>query len=1174
MRNLRTILSLMALSLLACACLPDVEFPVQSQENLLTATIGGDPATKTSLSTEEDNYSKVLWSKGDQIGVFVNGEPNLYTYTLVSGAGRSEAVFSGFGTGASYIAVYPCTAVTGLNGETVSIDLPSEQTHVQGSFGNGSNPMVAVSNTTDLPFRNLCAVLKVSMTGHHYVTSLVFRPNDENVKVAGPATISLADPDHPVLTVSNQGCDSLMLNTGGVMLDDETPTDFYLVLPAQTYKGGFTVRVNTNTGYMDKKLNTDITLERARKYDARPFVVKLDVGVEPSSVLEGSGTETDPFRIASLGDLLLMQGAVNAAGTIKSINGGVVAANSAYYLLTDDIDLSPVCGAASGKSWTPIGNLYESDENKFFGYFDGRGHRVYNLYVKWKTPGSGVIPTTYVGLFGQSKRGEIKNLTVDGAIDAEYSFAGLIAGLADRVSDCIAEGSIAATGGGGIVGVTDNSEGAFISHCINRASISVPYSEAGGITGRCWTVYITDCINEGDVSASRSWGGGIGGIIGYLNAGGVYNCTNKGAISGCSFIGGLVGEALQASQIYNCLNTGEIIGRDLVGGICGYLNATNALWQNKLTTLANCLNVGTVTHPESDEAVPGPFGALVGFSGINQESWYLPEEYYYALVKNSWWLYDEASGKGMKEGVGTSTGQVINIAPLTLSQLAGVQDDLNAGACDLKTELSEPLAGWELDEEKGYPVLTDLPAQKPGNESAVFLVSPESLEVLALGGKVQVNVTSSLDYQLGNLPDWIQEETVQTYETQPHSKTHSFKILANDGEEARAGAICFVNAEGTTKQVVVNQTAPYLTVSESPVMFTEFGGTVRVVVLSSIKWQAFADADWLTAEPAAGEGDGTVSLRAAGNETAFARGASVTVRSADGTLIRTIPIVQSGKNESDSGDWKTRPFYHQSLAMRFTATWCGWCPRMSRSISRAQELYPDKIIHLAIHGDGSKLDFVAEPPLHVQYHITGRPSGIVDGRVAVSNTEVEVASAVFVNAVKETEEVYGTSSGAAIRSSVFNQAVTVNVDAYFKTAGDYKITVLLLEDSIIEEQEDYENGHHEQYVHNHIARVALTDVLGDAFAISEDLSQKHFNYSATVPSNYDVSNMRVLVYIQKAFGSAPRIQSGNYGDYYVDNCAVVKLGDDLPLVLEGGGGGSSGGDGGGNEDIIPGSEIK
>lgn len=1172
MKNLRIIPSIAVLTLLACACLPDVELPLQPQENLLTATIGSDPATKTSLSTEEDNYSKVLWTKGDQLGVFVDGVPNLYTYTLVSGAGRSEAVFSGFGTGASYIAVYPCTAVTGLSGETVSVDLPLEQAFTNGSFGNGSNPMVAVSNNTALPFRNLCAVLKVSMTGHHNVTSLVFRPNDKNVKVAGPATISLADPDHPVLTVSEGGCDSLVLNTGVVMLDDETPTDFYLVLPAQTYKGGFTVRVNTVTGYMDKRLDTDITLERARKYDARPFAVKLDVGVDPSSVLEGGGTEKHPFLIRSLDDLLLMQGAVNAAGKVKSANGGVVEANTAYYLLTDDIDLSPVCSAPAGKSWTPIGNLYESDENKFFGFFDGGGHRISNLYIKWKTPASGVIPTTYVGLFGQSKNGEIKNLTVDGEIDAEYSYAGLIAGFADRVVNCIAEGSIEALGGGGIVGMTDNSSGAIISHCINRASIVTDSGEIGGITSRCWVVYIVDCVNEGDLSIRWGWGGCVGGMIGYLNAGGVYNCTNKGMISGVSSIGGIAGEALQASQIYNCLNAGDIIGRDKVGGICGYLSAMNAMWLNEPTTVANCLNVGTVIHSESDGVVPEQFGALVGFNGISDESWWDPEEKRFALVKNSWWLYDEASGKGMKEGVGTSTGQIVNIAPLTLSQLGGVQDALNAGAFGLETPLSEPLAGWELDEEKGYPVLTDLPAQKPGEETAVFSVSEESFQVLAYGGSVQVTVLSSLDYQVESLPGWIQEESVQHYENQPHKRTFVFKILANDGESARRGAIRFINTAGTPKEIVVNQSAPYLTVSESPLVFTEFGGTVRVVVLSSIGWQAFTDASWLSVTPAAGEGDGTVSVRAAGNETSLARGASVSVRSADGSIIRTIPIVQSGKSGSGSGDWENRPFYHQSLAMRFTATWCGWCPRMNRTISRAQELYPDKIVHLAIHGGGSNLDFLAGEPLHVQYMITGRPSGIVDGRVFVDNGDVEPTAARFVQAARETEEVYGTSSGVAIRSSVFNQAATVNVDAYFKTAGDYRITVLLLEDGIIDEQEDYENGHHAQYVHNHIARVALTEILGEAVTVSEDLSQRSFSYSATVPSYCDVSNMRVLVYIQKAFGSTPRIQSFNYGDYYVDNCAVVKLGDDLPLMLEGGGGGGS--EGGGNEDIIPGSEIK
>ena len=94
--------------------------------------------------------------------------------------------------------------------------------------------------------------------------------------------------------------------------------------------------------------------------------------------------------------------------------------------------------------------------------------------------------------------------------------------------------------------------------------------------------------------------------------------------------------------------------------------------------------------------------------------------------------------------------------------------------------------------------------------------------------------------------------------------------------------------------------------------------------------------------------------------------------------------------------------------------------------------------------------------------------------------------------------------------------------------------------------------------------------------LNNDLSEKRFSYSATIPSSCNPANMRVLVYIEKKFGSAPRIQTKDYGDYYVDNCATVELGNPLPLALVGGSGGSGGGggNGGGNEEIIPGSEIK
>ena len=140
MKNLRILLSLMALSLLTGACLPNTELPVRPNENRLTATIGDAPTTRTTLSPEEDGVSKVYWSEEDKIGVYVDGDPNKYVYRLVDGAGTKKAVFSGFGSGASYIAVYPETVVSGLSGDSVSLTLPAEQHYTRGTFENGSHP--------------------------------------------------------------------------------------------------------------------------------------------------------------------------------------------------------------------------------------------------------------------------------------------------------------------------------------------------------------------------------------------------------------------------------------------------------------------------------------------------------------------------------------------------------------------------------------------------------------------------------------------------------------------------------------------------------------------------------------------------------------------------------------------------------------------------------------------------------------------------------------------------------------------------------------------------------------------------------------------------------------------------------------------------------------------------
>jgi thiol-disulfide isomerase/thioredoxin len=63
--------------------------------------------------------------------------------------------------------------------------------------------------------------------------------------------------------------------------------------------------------------------------------------------------------------------------------------------------------------------------------------------------------------------------------------------------------------------------------------------------------------------------------------------------------------------------------------------------------------------------------------------------------------------------------------------------------------------------------------------------------------------------------------------------------------------------------------------------------------------------------------------------------------------------------------------------MRFTADWCGYCPAMASNIAKAQELYPDKVEAIHIHGTSSGLIFNEYSALDKLYGIDGYPTGIM-----------------------------------------------------------------------------------------------------------------------------------------------------------------------------------------------------
>lgn len=247
--------------------------------------------------------------------------------------------------------------------------------------------------------------------------------------------------------------------------------------------------------------------------------------------------------------------------------------------------------------------------------------------------------------------------------------------------------------------------------------------------------------------------------------------------------------------------------------------------------------------------------------------------------------------------------------------------------------------------------------------------------------------------------------------------------------------------------------------------------------------------------------------------------------------------------------WQNGDFIHHSLGMRFTATWCGWCPYMNESFIKARQKLGEKYNYVMLHASSSALPFSGTATLVSQYEISGYPTGIVDGRRRVGNsTDTDAVSNTIANYVQETENNYPVVTAAAVKSSLNGRALSLDVDVYVKLAETYKITVFLIEDGVIAYQADNGSGAHSDYVHDKIARMSLTDARGDEFVITQNNTIKSFSYNVDIPAGYNIDNMSVLVFVQRKFGNQQVLQtSSGYGDYYIDNSRIVPLGQEAAL---------------------------
>ncbi len=267
--------------LLTCVILPVILSCIQEDfrdgyhEVDLTARMEMEPETRTTLSGLDGGKYYPLWSKGDKIAVYVDGNAEYESFFLTSGEGTVAATFSGNKKGGSYVALYPDEIAATMSKNTVSLVLPNTQEYSENSFGQGSFPMIANGGSDgNLKFMNLCSVLKISMTGKGTIRSITVKSNNKSVYLSGPATVRTDYSDVPELVMSDNGLNSIKLECGGVELSKTSC--FYMVVPAQKYIGGLTIEIDAYTEKVIKIIESDLVFERSQIREVKGLTLESE----------------------------------------------------------------------------------------------------------------------------------------------------------------------------------------------------------------------------------------------------------------------------------------------------------------------------------------------------------------------------------------------------------------------------------------------------------------------------------------------------------------------------------------------------------------------------------------------------------------------------------------------------------------------------------------------------------------------------------------------------------------------------------------------------------------------------------------------------------------------------------------------------------------------------------
>ena len=366
------------------------------------------------------------------------------------------------------------------------------------------------------------------------------------------------------------------------------------------------INIVQNSGLIEKaKIAIDKHNKEAKKEQyvidsEKESIEEVESGIKVEKVtdefpgiLEGKGTEEEPFTINSIEDFIAFADEVKKG---NDYNGKMVMLGLSLdfnsvksYVDPYRTDYEQYGYKGELKQALTIGEGFKPITSSFKGTFDGKNNKIINLYINTEKNNIALFINNYgiiknLGIekgyiraetyasslvLENKKEGIIENCNSSANVLGIAGLGGIVGNNLGTIDSCYNEGKVETRKAGWIYGGIAYKNSGIIKNCSNKGRIVGSY-ESGGIVGAN-SGTISNCSNSQNLELNKISGYEKGGIAG-INGGKIECCYNSGVIyaSGTASAG-IVGR--NAGTISSCYNTGNIQVNSgstyYAGGICG-----------------------------------------------------------------------------------------------------------------------------------------------------------------------------------------------------------------------------------------------------------------------------------------------------------------------------------------------------------------------------------------------------------------------------------------------------------------------------------------------------------------------------------------------------------------------------------------------------------------------------